>query len=260
MKKLFCVALLMMLAMAPSAAEAYWLDISAGYWSPEPSGGVSYTPAGQFTTNPSIELDNDLNFEKEGMAQIRAKIDLPLINFALMYTPMEFEGTNTLTRDITFGSDTFPATEQITSKFSMDHTDIALFWGLPFLQTATAGMLNVELGLNARLLDFEASVKSSADPANTALNESRSVSATIPMIYLGAQVMPTDSFTIEAEYRGISAGDNKFTDIMAMVKYKPIPLLYISAGYRAENLELDKEGILSDIEFKGPFAELGLKF
>ena len=29
MKKLLCMALLMMLALAPSAAEAYWLDISA---------------------------------------------------------------------------------------------------------------------------------------------------------------------------------------------------------------------------------------
>jgi outer membrane protein len=258
MKKLLCMAILLSLAMAPSAAEAYWLDISAGYWNPTPSGSVSYTPAATVVANPSADLDTDLKLEKEGFAQIRAKVDLPLINFALMSTPMEFEGTNTLTRQIIFGQYTFPVTEKINTVLSMDHTDIALFWGIPFLETATAGTLNVELGLNARLLDFEATIKSVNNP--TVLNETKSVSATIPMVYLGAQVMPTDSFSIEAEYRGISFEDNKYTDTMAMLKYKPVPLFYISAGYRAEKLELDEEGVLSDIEFKGPFAELGLKF
>ena len=254
MKKLIVVALMLGLALAPSAAEAYWLDISAGYWNPEPTGGIAYTSPGDLTPNVSAQLDKDLGMEKEGIAQIRVKIDLPLINFAIMSTPLKYEGTGVMTQTIKFGLETFTASTPVTSTLDLNHTDIALFWSLPFLKTATADTLNVELGLNARLVDVDASISASGQ------YESKSVSATIPMVYLGAQITPTDSFSIEAEYRGISTGDNEYTDVMAMLKYKPIPLFYISGGYRSESLKLDEEGVVSDIEFKGPFAELGFRF
>jgi outer membrane protein len=252
MKKLLCMAVLLSLALAPSAAEAYWLDISAGYWNPEPTGGVAYSLG--VIEEAKADLADDLGMEKEGIAQIRAKLDLPLINFALMSTPLKYEGTGTMTQTVNFGGETFTATTPVTSKLDVNHTDIALFWGIPFLETATLNTLNVEFGLNARLVDVDASISGGG------VSEQKSVSATIPMLYLGAQVTPTDSLSIEAEYRGISMDDNKYTDIMAMVKYKPVPLLYISAGYRTEKLELDEEGVTSDMEFKGPFAEVGLKF
>lgn len=252
MKKLLCAVILAGLAMAPAMAEAYWVDISAGYWNPEPSGGISYNLLGAF--NDKADLERDMGFEKEGFAQVRAKVDLPLLNIGVQATPMEFTGRKTLVNNITFGGNTYATSTTVDTKMIMDHYDVALFWALPFLSTASAGTLNVELGLNARMLDFEVTISEGATWTTKA------VSPTIPMLYVGAQITPTDSFGIEAEYRGLSMDDNSYTDMMAKVRWNPVPVFYISAGYRSESLEIDEEGVVSDMEFKGPFAELGLRF
>lgn len=247
MKKIICIMVLLGLALVPSAAQAYWLDIGAGYWSAEPTGSIAYSGA---TAGTAVDLDTDMGLEKEGFAHVRAKVDLPLLNIAFMATPMEYEGSGTASFD--FGGTTYSTPYDTT--LTMNHYDVALFWGIPFLETLTADMLNVEFGLNARMLDFETSVD---DGTNV---ESQDISATIPMVYLAAQFRPIDSFNIEAEIRGLSIGDNKYTDTIARLKWRPIPLFNISAGYRAQKLELDDSGIVSDMEFKGPFAELGLQF
>jgi hypothetical protein len=36
----------------------------------------------------------------------------------------------------------------------MDHYDVALYYSIPFLKTATLGIFNIEAGLNARIFDL----------------------------------------------------------------------------------------------------------
>jgi len=181
-------------------------------------------------------------------------VDLPFLNVAFMSTPLKYEGSGVMTQNVDFGGTTFTATTPVTSKLDLNHYDLTLFWAVPLLKAASLNTFNVEFGLNARMLDVDVSI---SDGGNT---EQKAVSATIPMLYLGAQITPIDALSIEAEYRGISAGDSKYTDTMAAIKWKVVPTIYISGGYRMEKLELDEEGVTSDIEFKGPFAELGFKF
>ncbi len=237
MKKILTMVLMMGLIMAPQMAEAYWLDIGAGYWSPTPTGGITVGGLGG-------DLENDLGMDSEGFMQIRAKADLPGINVGLMTTPVEFTGTGT----VDFGAGSMSGDTLLT----MEQTDVTLFWAVPFLDMT--GLLNVEFGLNAKLVNFEVGVDTGVASAG------QDFSATIPMLYLGAQIKPTDSFHIEAEYRGISVDDNEFTDIMAKLKWNVVPFFNVSAGYRTQTIKLDDSTVKSDIEFKGPFAELGFQF
>ena len=254
MKKILCLALLMALTLAPAVAEAYWVDVALGFWQPAPSGGISYDDGSGTAT--TLDLGTTMGLDKETVTIVRAKVDLPFLNVALMSTPLSYEGISTLTGNVTFGGTTFPISTPVATKLDMKQIDATLFWAVPFLSTASAGIFNAEFGLNFRMLDVDASV----EDTGSALSESKTMSVTIPMLYLAAQIKPTDSIAIEAEYKGLSSGDNEYTDIIARLKWSPIPLLNLSVGHRSQALKLDEEGILSDIEFKGAFAEVGLQF
>lgn len=252
MKKWICMLFVAAFAFMPMAAEAYIFDVSAGFWTPEPTGGIAYSINGM---SDSIDLAADLGFEEESLAQIRAKFDLPLLNVAVMATPLKYEGTGTMTQNVPFGGSNFLLDEPVTSSLDLNHTDVTLFWAVPGLSLATLNTVNVEFGLNARMLSVDTSIAGAITGT-----EVKSESATIPMLYLGVQLTPIDSLSLDVEYRGVSAGDNKYTDMMAKLKWSPLPMFYLSGGYRTATLELDEGGLMSDVEFKGPFAELGLKF
>jgi outer membrane protein len=159
-----------------------------------------------------------------------------------------------LTRNISFNGQTFTVGTAVDSKVKLDHYDLALFYPIPLLKTATAGKLNVEFGLNARKIDFEGTITGGAQTA------SKKLTLYVPMIYAGVQVKPISAFSIEAEVRGISYSDNSYFDYIGRLKIKPIPLVYIAGGYRSETIDIDESDVKVDMEFKGPFVEAGLSF
>ena len=66
---------------------------------------------------------------------------MPLLipNIYLMATPMEFEATGSKSVNFTFGDRTFTGNTNFTSSLQLDHYDIAFYYGLPFVKTATLG-------------------------------------------------------------------------------------------------------------------------
>jgi len=40
----------------------------------------------------------------------------------------------------------------------------------------------------------------------------------------------------------------------------PFGPLYVAAGYRYDNINIDYQDVEVDAEFEGPFAEIGLEF
>jgi outer membrane protein len=239
--------LLLSLAMVPYRASAMGLEVGVGYWRQTPSGPLSYQ-------GTDIDLKNDMNFDSKNKPFARVKAELPLIlpNIYFMATPMEFTGTGT--KPITFGGQTYNA--GFDSKLKLNQYDLALYYSLPFLNTATLGVLNVELGLNAKFIDFEATV---ADTTG-ANSISKKLSLPIPMVYAGIQVKPIKTFSIEAEGRGVSYGANHYYDIIGRLKVKPIGPLFVDAGYRYESIKIDQSDVKADIKFAGPFVEAGVQF
>lgn len=253
---LFVISML----VVPFKAFAFFgADLGVGYWMQTPSGTMSYKPTPTYVGNPFIDLKDDLYFEEENKPFVRLKVELPLIlpNVYLMATPMSFKGAGPLTRTITYGDKVFTAGIPVESEIKLDHYDLALFYPIPFLKTATLGKLNVELGLNARKFDFEGTI---SQPTILNQTASKSYSVTVPMIYAGVQVKPIDALSIEFEMRGIAYDGNSYYDYLGRLRYNPIPLVYVAGGYRAETLKIDAEDVLADIKFGGPFLEVGLSF
>jgi opacity protein-like surface antigen len=80
------------------------------------------------------------------------------------------------------------------------------------------------------------------------------------MVYVGAQFRPINKLSLEAELRGIALGSNHFYDLIGRVKYKAIGNVFIAAGYRYENIKIDRSDVKANLTFSGPFAEAGVEF
>ncbi|WP_457644214.1 TIGR04219 family outer membrane beta-barrel protein [Persephonella sp.] len=231
-------------------------EISAGYIKQKPSGWVQYK-------GDQIDLKDDLNLGDETSYFFRAKFEHPvpvLPNVILQYMKMDFSGTGTLTRSFRFGNQVFNISDTINSYVKMDHYDVTLFYNLPFIGLATAGILDVELGLNVRVLDFEASVET------LTVNETATATVPIPMVYCGIEISPVSLFSLKAEGRGIAYGGHSYYDFNGELRIKPITIpmavdFFVGLGYRYERLKIDDiDDISADIKIKQPYITAGLLF
>lgn len=249
-----CLFVLSILVVPCSAFAFFGMDVGVGYWRQTPSGNMQYKPVSAITGD--IDIKDDLNFDTQNKPFVRIKAELPLVlpNIYLMATPMEFKGSGRLARNISFNGQQFSVGANVDSKLKLDHYDLALFYPIPALKTATLGVLNVELGINARKFDFEGTISSLSQTA------AKSLTVYVPMIYGGIQVKPVSALSFEFEIRGIAYSDNHYYDYLGRLKYNPIPLVYVAGGYRAETIKIDQSDVKADIKFGGPFVEVGLSF
>lgn len=241
--------------VVPQVASAIGLEAAVGVWSQYPSGDISYK--GQ-----SLDVENELNYDSETRLFGRVKIDMPMLipNIYLMATPMEFEGNGSKNTNFTFGDKTFTNNVPFASKLQLDHYDIALFYGLPFLKTATLGKLNAEVGLNARIIDFKSEIAGRDAVTGLQTTESKSLTLPVPMLYLGAQFKPVKVVSLEAEVRGIAYSGNHYYDLIGRLKIKPVGPVFIAGGYRYEDIKIDESDVKANFKFKGPFMEVGVEF
>lgn len=248
-----CLFVLSMIAI-PYSAFALGLEAGVGYWKQAPSGTISYTPGEEPTPDNTLDFKNDMNYTDKNNAFVRVKAELPLIlpNLYFMATPMSFEGDGRKNVDFRFGDTTFSANTTFQSKVKLDHYDLAFYY--TFLNMLSLGKINLDLGVNARLIKIEASVTQGP------LAQSKTLSPVIPMVYAGLAIKPVKSFSIEAEARGVAFGASHYYDFIGRVKIKPIGPIYIAGGYRSEDLKIDISDVKASFKVSGPFVEAGVSF
>lgn len=257
-RTIMCTMALLLLVITPAASVSA-SEISLGGWQQSISGPLSHKALGETDV---IELDEDIAFDDENRIFGRLKIELPSVlpNIYLIAAPMDFEGSGDKDVALKFGDTTFAANVDLDTQITMNQYDFALYFGLPFVETGTAGVLNVDLGVNARLVDFKATINGREDGTGLNVEENQSLTVVVPMAYIALQFVPADWLAIEAEGRGIAIGDNRLLSVIGRVKYRFSGPVFAAAGYRLDNLEIDEADVVLDTEFKGPFIEFGIKF
>ena len=263
-----------------------FLIISNGWALPligvEVAGGISrYSPDGDIAyKGDKLSLTDTLGFDSSNSYFGRAKIKLPFIlpNIYLAYTPIEFEGENTLSKTITFANTSFTANTKIKSSLNMKRIDVGVYWGIPFLKAITKtvtlgiGGINVDFGIVGRKIDLEATVE------DTSTNKKETGSATIylPMLYGGIgidvdiPVIPViPRFTVELEGMGIPYSGKHckhYYDITGRIKTyffsTPVigPSFFIGEGYKYEDFKGEYDDVEASFKISGPFGELGVAF
>lgn len=204
----------------------------------------------------SLDVNNVFKYHRAAQFFGRVKIDMPLIipNIYLQATPLRFDGSATNNVSFKFGDQTVSAGIPFSSTLKLDHYDLALYYGLPFVKQATVGLINIEAGLNIRVFDLKTELTQMAN------SDSKSFNLLIPMAYIGFQVKPVSFLSLEGEFRGIAYNDNHYYDLIGRVKYYFLKVVFVSAGYRHESISMDQSDIKLDVGFSGPVLEVGLQF
>ncbi len=253
MRKGLLVMVLLSWVVAVSGAGAAGLEIAVGGWYQDPSGTVGYKA---LSATDLLDIDQDLKYDKETRIQGRAKIELPLFlpNIYLVAAPSEFEANGSKSGSFKFGDQIFAGNVDFYSKLKFDQYDIALYYGLPFIKTATADKLNIDLGINARIIDAEAQIRQGA------IDEKDSATIALPQVFAAIQFAPVERLVFEAEGRGISISGNSVYSLTGRVRLRLFGPVFIAGGYRYDKIDIDESDVQVKFDLQGPFAEIGLKF
>jgi len=237
-------------------------EISVGVMNHSPSGYIQY-PSG---TGDTVDLKDTFGLDSAVKPFARAKIEIPIVpNLYLQYMPMEFDGTGRYSTTLTFGDIEFQANVDLDTYIKVDHYDLGLYYNLPFVGTATAGLLDPEVGINVRVLDFEGRVTGREAFTGQVRTESASATIPVPMGYVSLGVN-LQVVSLIGELRGITYSGNHYYDFTAEVRAKPVSVpalasFFVGAGYRYEELKLEDVGDVSaKIKISSLFANVGLSF
>lgn len=246
-------AILTIMIFLLSAATSAWgvgIEAAVGVWNHDPHGDFSFE-------GDNLSFEDDLKYSDKTRFTGRLNIDMPLMipNIYLMATQMEFEGDGSKSGGFTFADATFSGAS-FHSKFSLSHYDVALYYGIPLLKTVTWDVLNIDLGINGRVIDFDGEFNQSS----TGINENVSKTYMIPMGFAAIQVRPLDWLSLEGEARGITYDGNQYYDLIGRGKILFLDHLFVAGGYRYEKIFFDRSEVKADLEFSGPFAEAGIQF
>jgi hypothetical protein len=230
----------------------------------------------------STNYSMDTPFKTALMFMGRAKFEHPIPvvpNISLLYSPIHLDGAININGTVTATTNFpqgFPISNNSASvslptvgalNVSADMYDVAFYSGLPFLKTATLGWLNIDLGLNVKVITIPAYlIKELGKNVTLPINF-----VPLPTLYVAFQVAPFefDFISLEGELRffpGIIV--SKFTsdyvfymnDFLVRAKYTFFDPLFVDAGYRYQNVYAGAQGATLAIISQGPFAEVGAKF
>ncbi|MBW7956701.1 MAG: hypothetical protein H3C68_02300 [Deltaproteobacteria bacterium] len=248
MKKLaaFFTMLFVFLGAAPASAL---VDIEGRYWFSDIDGNIRFVDGGVGT---DIDLVNDLGMDDEDFIDARITLELGSHRLRYGFMPLKWEGQNTITRNITFGDQTFSASTDVESELRIDYHRLGYQYNI-------IDTLDNHLGVifELKYFDTEASLKAPAVP----LDETETFKAPIPTIGIAAQASLPLLFSVGGEVTGITLGSDAYlVDAEASINFEPVPFIVISGGYRLFRLHVEHDSDLADLTLKGPFVMLRADF
>ncbi len=261
MKKVFIIFALVIFMTIPAISFAGVpgadIDAALGGWMQKPSGDLSYGE--DLSSEDILDVEDDLDYDSITSITARAKLKLPVLpGLYLVVAPMKFDSDALVDNQFKFGDFEFDPDEPISSEVTLNQYDICLFYPIPMLKLASMGKLNIELGLNARVMDLKAEVEgTTVDIIPTTEKESNDVMTVVPLIYLGAKLEPIERFAVEGEFRGVTYSDNTLISIITRLRIKILGPAYGAVGYRYDTIKVESDDLEIETAFSGPFLEAG---
>ncbi len=264
MKKWFLTVLMILSLVLGINLKSYALlgvDVYGSVWMENPDGNLSYK-------GDTLSLKDLLGFDTEYQPFVTAKIEtLGLIRFYASYSKLSFEGENTWNKQFKFADYTFNASVPFESSLKVDQMDLGIYFGIPFLHTATKVVtlgfsgIDIEFGAILKIFKFNGKI----DQPQTGISKEADFTVPLPLLYAGAEI-DIGALKIEGEGKAIKYKDNHFYEAMARVKMKifgiPVtgPDVYIHAGYRYQDVEGEFSDVNVSFKVQGPFAGVGVNF
>lgn len=226
-----------------SAGETLLVQAAAGGWYASESGETGWK-------SPSdISFSDNLGYDDAMAPEGRIKAYVPVLpNIYIMGASVNMDEKGKKA-GFGFGGQTF--TDAFSSELTLDQYDFGLFFQVPFLKLATLNTLNIEAGLNMRLIDADMKIQ---DASKTV---SKSAQTWVPMLFGAAEFKVGGGFSIEAEARLSSYDNQQWFSGIARLRQDIAHVLFIAGGYRYDDIDMETDGLKLDTEIKGPFLEVG---
>ena len=171
------------------------------------------------------------------------------------YTTTSHSGSAVLSQPLVFNGTTYAAGERFDSDVKLDLYQARYRYSFLNLKVVELGL---GLGLNEGHFKMDA-------VGSTSGAESVDRSLPFPTVAAGVVIKPLPGFHIRLEGDGVSAtvsGDHiRFVDWRAQVEWYFLHFFGVVAGYRSIDADVrtESDGEV-DIQYKGPYAGLGVKF
>lgn len=244
-------------------AQDSMIAVKVRRWQAEIQGEIKVDDSGFEGTN--IDVDDTFGFdEEEDFDELHVTMGLPLLGrFNYQFLRGEYDGTRTLSADITFAGTTFTASTQIDAKLEFQaHT---LLWQFG---ASTPGVIGADVGAGGiagvKYFDLTGTV-------DDAFGNSESVDIKAPLPVIGAYLNfnLAKFLSVNAQIHGIKFPDTWniglvgiFYDATVSVDAK-FSMLFAGVGYRLMKLDVEYENSHDadvELDLKGMFFEAGISF
>jgi len=239
------------MATQPAAAdntgigEKYWVEFSYTWWLPSLVGDVTSDRLGLIGSR--VDLTADLALERSQFSDVRFVLHpAKKHRIRVQYTPIRFEGSGTLTRDITFGGQVFPVSLPVDSFLTWNVLRVGYEWDFFYRPRGFIGAI-----AEGGVVQLDAGIDSIIG-GQTAEGQS-------PLVALGmaGRFYPIRHLAINVEGTGLQLtdlnGGNEFKtfafDLSAT--YNFTRNVGASAGWRRSSTSLKVTGDSGKLDFSG---------
>lgn len=231
------------------SADFLRVEVGAGAWMQEPTGGVTADGAG-FTGSDISDEESST----KGYAWLLIKHFVPIIpNLRVEYTEVYSEGTAT---------GTF---KNFTAASSASTLDMTQFDIIPYYNILdNTAWITLDLGIDIKMIDTTYEVANVTGYTSANYTESKSIP--LPLGYARARVqVPMTGLGVEADVKYVSYSESTVYDVRAKIDYTlditPLIQPGIEVGYRMQKYKIDElSDIKMDLEFSGVYAGAMLRF
>lgn len=175
-----------------AVGERYHVEIGGAFWNPSVAGVVSSEQFGLLGTN--LDFVTDLGFQQTRFNQFRLVLRPGRKHrFRAEYTPIVYEGTSVLKRNVTFNGISFPASLPVTSEFDWKVWRLGYEYDFFYTNRGFIGAL-----IDVRSTQFAASL------SGPGRSEFTSANAPLPAIGLAGRAYVAPSVAINFEVSGMN--------------------------------------------------------
>lgn len=245
MKKIIVSFAVAAALVSSTHADFLGFEVGAAYWGAKTTGDIRYNGS-------SIDMERNLGYGNNMNTNfIWASFEhfVPLIpNIKVQHTKVDDSSTKN-SGAITFDNKVYSG--DISSSLKLNQTDFILYYEL------LDNWVSLDAGLNFKYIDSSLSLNSTVQSAST-----KDLNFVVPMVYAKAKFeVPTTNVSVESDLSYIGYSGNQFYDFKAGLVYETDIGLGVTAGYRAEKLELDDiSDVYSDVKIEGAYAGIFYHF
>ncbi len=244
--------LLTCLAAPARALPGFEAGVRGTYWFPDLSATAQSTTAGVVETR--FDVKDDLGVGDEDFLSGEAFVRFGRTTFRLGYLPVRFDGSQTLTRSIVFGGQTFSVSDNVISRLDVTLLNAELQVDVlrPDLVAA-----NFRIGLIGKVEYVDGEVELSGSVAS----EKEDFRLPIPMVGLAAEAgFLGDRVRVDARVTGMAYSGNHLYEADVFASVAPFPFFRLQGGYRFIDLSVDEDDVEVDLELKGPYVGVRFSF